>query len=94
MSEPPPQEQPDSRKTEKQLAEIRNIKYLAVGVTHMKRKPKLPLAAVKALLEQGLYLKDVSSHSGFTEQELCVMNKIWGLKRKRGPKVGWKNEPV
>ena len=74
--------------------EIRNIRYLTVGVRKMKRKTKLPLAAVKALLEQGLYLKDVSSHSGFTEQELCVMNKIWGLKRKRGPKVGWKNVPV
>jgi hypothetical protein len=84
----------DSRKTEKQLMEIRNIKYLSEGALKMKRKTKLPLAAVRALLEQGLYLKDVSSHSGYTEQELSIMNKIWGLKRKRGPRVGWRNESV
>lgn len=51
-----------------------------------KQQPRLPLEAVKSLLEQGLYLRDVSRASGYTKPELSVMLKMWGLKRKRGPK--------
>jgi hypothetical protein len=56
----------------------------------MKRKKKLPLEAVKALLIQGLYLQEVARVTGYSKPELSLMNQIWGLRRKRGPKVGWK----
>jgi hypothetical protein len=46
----------------------------------------LPLEAVRALLEQGLYLRDVSRASGWSKPELCVMCKMWNIRRKRGPK--------
>jgi hypothetical protein len=56
----------------------------------MKKKKKLPLDAVRALLIQGLYLEEVARVTGYRTQELSIMNQIWGLRRKRGPKVGWK----
>jgi hypothetical protein len=52
-----------------------------------KEPPLLPVEAVKALLQQGLYLRDVSRVAGWTIQELSMASKIWGLPtRKRGPK--------
>jgi hypothetical protein len=54
------------------------------------KKIKLPLEGVKALLEQGLYLHDIARVSGYSKPELCTMSKLWGLRRKRGPKPGWK----
>jgi len=62
-----------------------------MGMKRMdKSKCLLPIEAVKIMLEQGIYLKDVSRASGYSLQELSMMLKIWGLKRKRGPKAGWK----
>ena len=56
----------------------------------MKKKKKLPLDAVRALLAQGMYLKEIARVTGYAQPELSLMNQIWGLRRKRGPKVGWK----
>jgi len=51
-----------------------------------KTKPLLAIEAVRIMLEQGIYLKDVSRASGYSIQELSMMLKIWGIKRKRGPR--------
>jgi len=56
----------------------------------MKTKPKLSLEAVKAMLCDGMYLKDVSRASGYTMSEIAAFCIVWKIKRKRGPKAGWK----
>ena len=69
-----------------------DYQYLVEGATNMKEKNKrLPLEAVKALLTEGLTMRDIRRASGYSTQELSMMNRIWQLPaRKRGPKKGWK----
>ena len=50
----------------------------------MTKKIKLPLEAVKALLRQGLTLKEVAGFSGYDMRDLSFMLKLWGMTRKRG----------
>jgi len=50
----------------------------------MTKKIKLPLEAVKALLRQGLTLKEVAGFSGYDMRYLSFMLKLWGMTRKRG----------
>ena len=47
-------------------------------------KIKLPLEAVKALLQQGLTLKEVARVSGYDKRDLSFMLKLWGMSRRRG----------
>jgi hypothetical protein len=48
------------------------------------KKIKLPLEAVKAVLQQGLTLKEVARVSGYDMRDLSFMLKLWGMTRKRG----------
>jgi len=50
----------------------------------MTKKIKLPLEAVKAVLQQGLTLKEVARVSGYDMRDLSFMLKLWGMTRKRG----------
>lgn len=50
----------------------------------MAQRIKLSLEAVKALLQQGLTLKEVARVSGYDMRDLSFMLKVWGMARKRG----------
>jgi hypothetical protein len=50
----------------------------------MTKKIKLPLEAVKAVLQQGLTLKEVARVSGYDMRDLSFMLKLWGMTRKSG----------
>jgi hypothetical protein len=50
----------------------------------MAQKTKLPLGAVKVLLQEGLTLKEVARASGYDMRDLSFMLKLWGMPRKRG----------
>jgi len=50
----------------------------------MAQRIKLPLEAVKVLLQQGLTLKEVARVSGYDMRDLSFMLKLWGMTRRRG----------
>jgi hypothetical protein len=56
----------------------------------MKRKPKLSIAAVKMMVDDGMILRDIAQASGYSVSEIAAFCIVWKVKRKRGPKVGWK----
>jgi hypothetical protein len=52
----------------------------------MEQPKLLSIQAVKIMLKEGVYLREIARASGYTINELSVLNKFLGLKRKRGPK--------
>jgi hypothetical protein len=57
----------------------------------MTKKPKLSIETVKMMVvDDGMILKDIAKASGYSVGELAAFCIVWKVKRKRGPKVGWK----
>jgi hypothetical protein len=54
----------------------------------MKQPKLLSIQAVKIMLKEGAYLREIARASGYTINELSILNKFLGLQRKRGPKPG------
>jgi hypothetical protein len=52
----------------------------------MKQPKLLSIEAVKVMLKEGVYLREIARASGYAMNELSILNKFLGLQRKRGPK--------
>jgi hypothetical protein len=52
----------------------------------MKEPKLLSIETVKTMLKEGVYLREIARASGYTINELSILNKFLGLRRKRGPK--------
>jgi UPF0288 family protein (methanogenesis marker protein 3) len=40
--------------------------------------------------DDGMTLRDIAQASGYSVSEIAAFCIVWKVKRKRGPKVGWK----
>jgi hypothetical protein len=55
------------------------------------KKPKLSIETVKMMVaDDGMTLRDIAQASGYSVSEIAAFCIVWKVKRKRGPKVGWK----
>ena len=54
----------------------------------MKQPKLLSIEPVKIMLKEGVYLREIARASGYSVNELSILNKFLGIQRRRGPKPG------